>query len=173
MEVESFDIKIRAFDGDYQMGDDLKLTLPPETTIHELAEKVKEIKGIPISRMLFVLPPNRELKKWEKNLRQSGVYNNGVVRLHPTRENIWEWEKIEYYWNQVIERTMELIDPKDGTALTELVQKVEMPRSMRRVSLVQFLRKYPDIFQIEMDTTSHQQAIVYLNKKKMAMPTWT
>jgi len=90
MNVDFFDIKVRPIDGEYIMGDDLKLSLSPNTTIQELAEIINDKKNIPLSRMVFVLPPNRELKNLSKNLRQSGIYNNGVVRLHPTRENIWE-----------------------------------------------------------------------------------
>ena len=51
--------------------------------------------------MVFVLPPGRELKRWDKSLRQSGVYNNGVVRLHPTSPAAWEWEPLPYYWGLV------------------------------------------------------------------------
>ena len=109
MEVTEIDVKVRAVtlypdpldpseEIEWVMGDDLRLTVNPAITFAELAAKVREIKGIPLARMEYSLPPSRKIpkNKWDKNLRAVGIYNNGTVKLQPTTPFCWEWEAIEY-----------------------------------------------------------------------------
>mgnify|MGYP006102717149 CR=1 FL=1 len=90
--------------------------------------------------------------------------------VHPKLTHT-QWEDIEYYVKQVIGWLLEKIDPLYGTSLQKLKEEVKMPRSMRRVKMITFLRKYPDIFQVELNTTGYEQALVKINKT-YDMPTW-
>jgi hypothetical protein len=157
------------------MGDILELTIDPAAKFKDLALMIKEIKGIPLVRMNFVLPPARSIQreKWEKTLRQVGVYNKGTLRLEPTMDGGWEWEKIEYYWGKVIEDLEANIDPKEGTSFDELNAKVELPPTMRGTKLQDFIRKYPDKFHMEVNTSGKNDMWVKIQKKgDRALPTW-
>jgi hypothetical protein len=153
--VETIDVKVRAIlkvpdpekpgeEMDWVMGEDLKLTINPKVAFRELAERVRDAKGVPLSRMHYSLPPARQIpnSKWDKNLRMVGIYNNGTVRLEPTTpECSWQWEPIEYHWANLVEAVRLAVDPKDGTHLTELQKNVPLPPPMKGVSLGSFLRK--------------------------------
>ena len=143
---------------------------------------VRVEKGIPLSRMEYCLPPARAIpeSKWDKGLRVVGVHNNGLVKLCPTTAGCWEWEKIEYYWEETVKAVLEAVDPKDGTWLGEVREKVVMPEPMKKVNLAAFLRKYPDVFRMEVNTSGElDDILVRLNgtgkgeAKEYEMPSWT
>ena len=150
-----------------------QLEINPQIRFLDLANKIKEIKNIPLSRMKFLLPPAREVKKekWEKNLRQVGVYNNGTLRLEPTTHCCWQWEPIEYYWSQTVEKLLEMIDVKEGTAYADLVKAVPLPPPMRDTKLAAFMRKYPDVFHMEVRTRGTDDIWVKINGER-ELPTW-
>ena len=156
-----------------QMGEDLLLEVNPQIRFLDLANKIKDVKDIPLSRMRFLLPPAREVKKekWEKNLRQVGVYNNGTLKLEPTTPCCWQWEPIEYYWSQTVAKLVEAIDPKEGTAYGDLVEAVPLPPPMTGTKLAAFMRKYPDIFHLETRTRSSDDMWVKINAER-ELPTW-
>jgi hypothetical protein len=139
---------------------------------------VKTVKNIPLSRMVYMLPPARGIpnNKWNKNLSFVGVYNNGTVKLEPTTAFCWEWEPIEYYWAKLVEEVKNAVDPKDGTPLSVLKETIFVPPSMKNTDLGVFLRKYPESFQLEVNTCGAVSDImVKLNgaNGEYSMPTWT
>ncbi|GMH80642.1 hypothetical protein TL16_g08631 [Triparma laevis f. inornata] len=112
----SITVKIKAYTKDpyhpdypeneeWIMGDILEIQIDPSAKFVELVKQIRDVKGIPLIRMKFILPPARSIanEKWDKTLRQVGVYNNGTLRVEPTMDYGWEWEKIEYYWGKIIE----------------------------------------------------------------------
>ncbi|GMH46968.1 hypothetical protein TrRE_jg10616 [Triparma retinervis] len=173
--VQAF-TKFEAEDGgegfQWNMGDDLRIEVSPTLAFRDFALKVKEIKGIPLIRMRFQLRSG-EIKesKWERTLRQVGIYDKGKVRLEPTTPFCWQWEPIEYYWQKTVEALVENCDPKLGCSFAHLKEKVPLPPTMKSVKLVSFIRKYPDIFQIEVNTSSTDTMWVHINKD-YDLPTW-
>jgi hypothetical protein len=154
------------------MGDDLRIEVSPTLTFRDFALKVKEIKGIPLIRMRYSLRSG-EIKesKWERSLRQVGIYDKGKVRLEPTSPFCWQWEPIEYYWQKTVEALVENCDSKLGSSFTHLKEKVPLPPTMKSVKLMSFIRKYPDIFQCEVSTSSTDSIWIHINKD-YDLPTW-
>jgi len=169
-------ITIKAMDEDWEMGPTLKLTLEKTLTVNDLVQKIKEIKGIPISRMNLFLPPARvvDRKKWDNSLMQNSIYDKGNLIIRPSTKGCWMWEPIEYYWERTLEDIASKVDAEDGTSLETLEQKVVFPYPMKRsgVVLSDFMRKYPEVFQMEVNTRGEREIHCRLNEG-YKLPTWT
>lgn len=100
-----------------------------------------------------------------------GIYNKGTVKLEPTTPLCWQWEKIEYYWEKTVKALVENIDPQDGCNISHLFRNVSLPPPMYAVDFTTFMRKYPDIFHMERNTTGNDNIHVTLNKA-YSLPTW-
>ena len=93
------------------------------------------------------------------------------MQLNPTTPLCWTWEKKEYYWKVLLDLLIENVDPNDGSKLSQLQEKVKIPPPMSGTKHISFLRKYPDVFHVETDTSESGDAIVKVNKN-YDLPSW-
>ena len=63
-----------------------------------LMEQVQSMKGIPISRMRVVLPPDRKIEgaKLEFTLKRLGIFENSEVQILPTTPRSWLWHPYDW-----------------------------------------------------------------------------
>ncbi len=159
------------------MGPDVPLSLPSSTPLLDVAQLLKETKGVPLSRMAFTTGAGAgkliPRDKWDKSLRQNAVYDKGVLRLSPTTDGVWMWEPISYYQEVLLNDIRGKVDPEHGSRLADLEKSVTVPLPLRDVKVKDFIRKYPDVFSCEVDTKASDERIVKLNEKQHNLPTWT
>ena len=79
-----------------------------------------------------------------------------------------------------MEEVLALIDPKEGTTLKVVEEKVKLPHPMKKLGMGAFLRKYPDKIQLEVNTSgSRGDILCKLNgigngdEKDYNLPIWT
>ena len=175
-------LTIRCIDTDptkWNMGEDLNLQVSQNLTIHDIALKIKELKGaiglsVCVSRMMFyVVPSNTVIPsgKWSRDLRQNGIHNGSVLLLCPTVTSCFQWETTHYYHDKVVMQCVDLIDKVNGTKLKDLIDEVVIPWPMRGIDMKTFLRKYPEVFYIDTDTAGHGVRLVRINTD-YTLPSW-
>lgn len=172
-------ITITAIDDGFVMGDDMELTLKPSQTIRELAIIINNKKGISPRRMSFVVPPKRliPVEKWGKSISSCGIYSGTKIKLHPTFPGCWRWESQEYYVKQSLDNIMNVIKEEnsrdtdeEGVLLEVIDEKVTFPPTLKREELLSFIRQYPEIFYVEVNT-SLEETRVNLNTAGK-LPIW-
>lgn len=160
------------------MGPDVAFALPSSTPLLEVAQLLKDTKGIPLSRMAFTAGAGAgkliPRDKWDKSLRQNAIYDKSVLRLSPTTDGVWMWEPLSFYQDVLLHDIKSKVDPEQGTRLVDLAAGVTVPLPLRGVTVRDFVRKYPDVFSCEVDTkASGDERVVKLNARKNDLPTWT
>lgn len=153
-------IRIKAVDNNWVMGDDIDILMKSNETIRELANEISNEKGISPKRMSFLISPRRVISpdKWELSLSKNGIYDGTKMTIQPTFPGCWQWESRIYYVKQTLDKLIEVVEQRGledddfRVTLDELSKNVLFPPPMKRDKLLPFIRQYPEIFHVEMDT---------------------
>mmetsp|Transcript_3684 Transcript_3684/g.6831 ORF Transcript_3684/g.6831 Transcript_3684/m.6831 type:complete len:248 (+) Transcript_3684:287-1030(+) len=152
-------VSVYAYIKKWCMGEPLHMTFDIETaTIKTISEHISQIKNkIDQSTMnFFISSTDRHIprEKWDLNLRENGIYDQAVLRLEPISEDVeWEWHDMEYYVTLFLSQVTEALPLEVGMPLDKLKEAAPLPPPMaKKYAYLPFLRKYPDLFYIEVNT---------------------
>eukprot|EP00615_Pteridomonas_danica_P007378 CAMPEP_0114353352 /NCGR_PEP_ID=MMETSP0101-20121206/18602_1 /TAXON_ID=38822 ORGANISM="Pteridomonas danica, Strain PT" /NCGR_SAMPLE_ID=MMETSP0101 /ASSEMBLY_ACC=CAM_ASM_000211 /LENGTH=204 /DNA_ID=CAMNT_0001494151 /DNA_START=10 /DNA_END=621 /DNA_ORIENTATION=- len=146
-------ITVSPIDRGWSMGDPLELEVDTTNRMDFLFKLIAKQKKIPKSRFVLKFPPSIELR-WDKGLvgnkapwsiRRCGIYQGLNIIIEPSFPLAWLWEPIQYYEDSYMDECVEVIKGNPD----------------------EFLRKYPEIFQMEINQNNNSGAglvIVRLNK---------
>lgn len=154
-------LRVRGVDVDehgdqWVLGEDLVLTeLDVESTLDSVIGRVCEVKGIPISRLKVVIPPDRVISKLDVSLKQLGLED--IIEVHPTHRGIWLWHPMDWYEETYCRELLRGIGDK-RVAVSALNQLAKRPPVLRMSTRV-LLRKYPDLFAVETSLASQESVV--------------
>mmetsp|Transcript_49856 Transcript_49856/g.59973 ORF Transcript_49856/g.59973 Transcript_49856/m.59973 type:complete len:187 (+) Transcript_49856:192-752(+) len=181
IQKDNIRIQIQAYDKGWKMGNDLNLCVSPEISWEELGSIIRKHKQcIHPSRMTFILPPARPIAKeqWKMCLRQSGVYDESMITLEPTLSGVWLWHPIDYYRKEFLDGIIKLVKARSapveiyggGVPVKSIRKYVALPPPLRREDYLPFIRQYPEIFLVEVNTVT-KKTIVRMNTN-LELPVW-
>ena len=173
-------ITIVAIDNGVVMGEDLELILKPTQRVREIAAMIQKKKHISPRRMSFFVPPRRSIpvEKWDKTIASCGLYDGTKINLHPTFPGCWQWEPQEYYIKKTLDKIINVIKEEEdsndheeiGILLEKIDKKVQFPPPLIREELLSFIRQYPEIFYVEVDTKVDETRVAINTDGKL--PLW-
>mmetsp|Transcript_51776 Transcript_51776/g.66314 ORF Transcript_51776/g.66314 Transcript_51776/m.66314 type:complete len:258 (+) Transcript_51776:77-850(+) len=169
-------ITVSPIDRGWSMGDPLELEVDTTNRMDFLFKLIAKQKKIPKSRFVLKFPPSIELR-WDKGLvgnkapwsiRRCGIYQGLNIIIEPSFPLAWLWEPIQYYEDSYMDECVEVIkgNPDEQLSLQEIALSTFKPPPLF-MTLRCFLRKYPEIFQMEINQNNNSGAglvIVRLNK---------
>jgi hypothetical protein len=173
----NINIKIRPVDDGWIMGDDWAIDVPNTMSIRELMQYIEFYRNISEHRQIIRLPNGKVVlvkhEYWA--LRQHAIEEGSVVQVEPTRVGGWIWESREYYINKLTNDINTIIRAHHGRILlTDLEAKISCPPCLQ-MSMLKFLRIYPDRFYIHTDTNTLKKWIHEQNPtgKPFLLPTFS
>ena len=185
---DKVEIRIEAVDNGWIMGDELKLTMQANDSLFDIARAIHKLKGISTHRMTFVIHPKRiiPIEKWNDCICSFGICSGSKINLKPTFSGCWQWERQQYYIDQTLIKIIELIRGKRvlrdeeltgdindislSFTLEKIQQAISFPPPMKSENMLLFIRQYPEIFHVEIDTKLNEVNVT-LNKNN-ELPVW-
>jgi len=179
--VERIKITVEAVDREWKMGHDLEIEIDTTDRMDALFDLISKKKNIPKNRILLRVPPDEELL-WDKgsvggksewSVRRCGIYDGLRITVEPVFPLAWLWESAQYYEDFYMDSIVESIQSSETGKLT--LQEIALATSKPPpifMTLRSFLRKYPEVFQMEVNQNSNSGAgLVYVRLNSPGFPT--
>ena len=152
-------IKIQAWDGDWQMSEDLVIKVDLGMSVTNFIKYIEKIRNVSAHRIRVRLT-NGNLVPYDRMqwaLRRHGIQNESTVRIEPTRPGAWQWYDEEYYEKKVCTEVMDILLKRNGEAMfiDDLRKLVDYPPCYK-TSFRVFLRRFPDQFRLRSDITTYK-----------------
>lgn len=160
-------ITLSPIDRGWSMGNVLELEIDTTERLDNLFKLISKIKKIPKNRFVLKYPPSNILK-WDKgsignkapwSIRRCGIYGGLSIIIEPSFPLAWLWEPMQYYEDCYMDECVEAIKghPEKKLLLQEIALTTTKPPPLF-MTLRSFLRKYPEIFQMEINPNNNSGA---------------
>lgn len=162
----AINVKIRPKDREWIMGDDLVLEVnAKEMTLVEFFYLISETKKIPKSRFRLVVSSIRSFEfrrgvvydnsnndRGDWTVKRAGIHSKLILIVQPIFPLAWLWHDIEWYEDNYIDYIREAIISSSNQKLTlqQIAKTTKKPPPIFS-SLRCFLRRFPDIFYMEVN----------------------
>ena len=153
----------------------------------EFFRRISTMKKIPKSRIVMQVPPSKEFR-WENgeidekadwSLARIGIYNKILVTLVPSFPLAWLWEDPQWYEDFYMDLIVEELKKDQrgksqglygqGLYLQELAERTTKPPPIK-MTLRAFVRKYPEIFQVERNSNHGSASGLFRVRLNRALP---
>jgi hypothetical protein len=151
-------VKIQAWDGDWQMSEDLVVKVDLGTSLTKFIEYIATLRNISTHRIKIRLPNGviapSDRMQWA--LRRHGIQAESTVRVEPSRPGAWQWYDEEYYERKLVTEVMDVLRERRGEAILidDLLKLVVYPPCYKTTFRV-FLRRFPDQLRFRSDITTN------------------
>lgn len=179
--VERIKISVEAVDREWKMGRDVMIEVDTTCRMDALFKQISEMKNIQKNRFLLRIPPEEELL-WEQgnvsgkaewSVRRCGIYDGLRITVEPVFPLAWLWESPQYYEDLYMDSIAEAIQKSETGKMT--LQEIALATSKPPpifMTLRSFLRKYPEVFQLEVNQNNNSGAgLVYIRMNIPEFPT--